>query len=39
MLAWTFICKSAYVKYNLMYVLNVILCTDLDAVAITEISW
>ena len=38
MLTQMFICKSECVKYNLMYVSIIILCTDLNAIAVTEIS-
>ena len=34
----TFICKSACVKYNLMYVTVIILCTDLGAITVSKIN-
>ena len=38
MLTQTFICKSAYVRYNPMYVSVAILCTNVNATTVTEIS-
>ena len=38
MLTQKFICKSACVKYNLMYVTFTILCIDLDAIAVSKIN-
>ena len=38
MLTWAFIYKSVHVKYNPMYVLIIILCTDINAIAVAEIS-
>ena len=39
MLTQMFICKSACVKYNLMYVSVIILCTDLSTIVVSEINW
>ena len=38
MLTQMFICKAACVKYNLMYVSIIILCTDLDAITVSKIN-
>ena len=38
MLKQMFICKSACDKYNLMYVSIIILCTNLDAIAVLKIN-
>ena len=38
MLTQMFICKSACAKYNPMYALIIILCTDLNTITVTEIS-
>ena len=38
MLTQTFICKSVCVNYNLMYWSIIILHTDLNAIAVAEIS-